>query len=90
MSYLLEHVALDTSWRAKQFDLMSTRLADELNRMGFTEGWKESSLWKPWVEKHDSSIDIFILSRANFPAYKVSANPMNSSTRLGACEYSFG
>ena len=54
LSYLLERVAPDTSWRAKLFDLQDTRSVDELNRMGFTEGWKESPLWKPWIEKYDS------------------------------------
>lgn len=50
LSYLLERVAPDTSWRTRLFDLLDTRSVDELNRMGFTDGWKESPLWKPWVE----------------------------------------
>lgn len=54
LSYLLERVASDTSWRSKLFSLLETRSADELNRMGFTDGWKESPLWKSWVEQYDS------------------------------------
>lgn len=50
LSYLLERVAPDTSWRKKLFDLLETRSSDELDRMGFTNGWKESSLWKPWID----------------------------------------
>ena len=54
LSYLLERVAPDTSWRSKLFSLLETRSAVELNRMGFTDGWKESPLWKSWVEQYDS------------------------------------
>ncbi len=54
LSYLLERVAPNTSWRTKLFDLLETRSTDELNRMGFTEGWEESALWKPWLEQYES------------------------------------
>lgn len=54
LSFLLENVAPDTSWHNKLLDLLETRSTDELNRMGFIEGWKDSPLWKSWVEKHDS------------------------------------
>lgn len=57
LSYLLERVAPDTSWRSKLFDLLNTRSSNELNRMGFVEGWKESPLWQPWVAKYDSETD---------------------------------
>lgn len=54
LSFLLERIAPDTSWRTKLFDLLKSRSSDELIRMGFTDGWKESPLWKPWVESYDS------------------------------------
>lgn len=57
LSYLLEQVAPDTSWRTKLFNLLETRSADELDRMGFAEGWKESPLWKPWVEANGAEPD---------------------------------
>lgn len=57
LSFLLERVAPDTSWRTKLFDLLKGRSANELNRMGFTEGWKENPLWKSWVEQYDSGAD---------------------------------
>lgn len=50
LSFLLERVAPDTSWRTKLFKLLNTRSEDEFNRMGFTKGWKECPLWKPWIE----------------------------------------
>lgn len=58
LSFLLEHVAPDTSWRTKLFDLLKTRSVDELNRMGFTKGWKESPLLKSWVERYGSDESI--------------------------------
>lgn len=50
LSFLFERVAPDTSWRTKLFKLLGTRTVAELNRMGLTEGWKESPLWRPWIE----------------------------------------
>ena len=52
LSYLLERVAPNTSWRMQLFRLLETRTEDELKRMGFTEGWKECPLWKPWVDMY--------------------------------------
>lgn len=57
LSFLLKRVAPDTSWRTKLFDLLNSRSTDELDRMGFTKGWKESPLWKHWVEQYDESKD---------------------------------
>lgn len=57
LSFLLERVAPDTSWRAKLFKLLETRTIAELNRMGFTEGWQKSPLWKPWVESDGSGAE---------------------------------
>lgn len=57
LSFLLERVAPDTSWRTKLFDLLDTRSNDELNRMGFTDGWKESPLWKSWIKAEGQNID---------------------------------
>ena len=54
LSYILERVAPNTSWRTKLFNLLDTRSADELDRMGFAEGWKESPLWEPWVEASEA------------------------------------
>lgn len=54
LSFLLERVAPDTSWRTKLFELLETRSPDELNRMGFTMGWKDSPLWKSWIKNNDS------------------------------------
>lgn len=50
LSFLLERVAPGTAWRRRLFDLLSTRSQEELNRMGFIEGWEECPIWKPWVE----------------------------------------
>lgn len=64
LSFLLERVAPDTSWRTKLFQLLDTRSQDELNRMGFIEGWKTSPLWKPWI-KSSSRFCVF-LNRMRF------------------------
>lgn len=50
LSYLLERVAPNTSWRKRLAELLSTLSDDELCRMGFYEGWKESPLWKPLIK----------------------------------------
>lgn len=49
LSYLLERIAPETSWRKRLFRLLNSLNADELHRMGFAEGWKECPLWKPYV-----------------------------------------
>lgn len=49
LSYLLERVAPDTSWRKRLFALLATRNEDELRRMGFSEGWQDCPLWSNWL-----------------------------------------
>ena len=49
LSYLLERVAPHTSWRERLFALLGTRSAEELRRMGFTEGWRDCPLWAEWI-----------------------------------------
>lgn len=51
LSYLLERIAPNTSWRSRLLNLIYTRSENELKRMGFASGWKECPLWKPWIEK---------------------------------------
>lgn len=46
LSYLLERVAPNTSWRNRLFDLLQGRSDDELHRMGLIAGWQESPLWR--------------------------------------------
>lgn len=47
LSYLLEHIAPETGWRARLLELLDRLDADELRRMGFADGWQECPLWKP-------------------------------------------
>jgi abortive infection bacteriophage resistance protein len=49
LSYLLERIAPETSWRTRLFSLLTRLDTDELRRMGFTEGWSECPLWKPYL-----------------------------------------
>lgn len=48
LSYLLEIVAPQTSWRSRLMALLSKRSSGNLERMGFVAGWDECPLW----EKH--------------------------------------
>ena len=49
LSYLLERIAPGTHWRTRLFRLLERLNPDELKRMGFSEGWKECPLWKPYL-----------------------------------------
>ena len=49
LSYLLERIAPDTSWRERLFHLLETLSEEELHRMGFAYGWKECPIWKPYI-----------------------------------------
>ena len=51
LSYLLEHIAPETFWRERLFKLLGRLSFGELRRMGFTKGWQECPLWKPYA--HD-------------------------------------
>ena len=55
LSYLLERIAPDTSWRTRLFGLLGRLDADELRRMGFTEGWEKCPLWKPYLPASEVS-----------------------------------
>lgn len=46
LSYLLEIVAPQTSWRSRLMALLSKRSNRNLERMGFEAGWDECPLWK--------------------------------------------
>ena len=49
LSYLLERIAPNTSWRERLFGLLRRLDNSELRRMGFAEGWEECPLWKPYL-----------------------------------------
>ena len=49
LSYLLEYAALNTSWRKRLFCLLESRSQEELDRMGFKEGWQRCPLWARWA-----------------------------------------
>lgn len=49
LSYLLERIAPNTSWRNRLFKLLKRLHVDELHRMGFDQGWEECPIWKPYV-----------------------------------------
>jgi len=49
LSYLLEHIAPETFWRERLFKLLGLLSANELHHMGFSEGWQECPLWKPYA-----------------------------------------
>lgn len=49
LSYLLEHIAPETGWRTRLFELLDRLDADELRRMGFAEGWQGCPLWEPYL-----------------------------------------
>ncbi|WP_251179275.1 Abi family protein [Adlercreutzia agrestimuris] len=50
LSYLLERIAPDTSWRKRLLDKVETLTKRNQERMGFTEGWQKCSIWRPWIE----------------------------------------
>lgn len=50
LSYLLERIAPDTSWRDRLFRLLGDLGEDELKRMGFAVGWSECPLWERWAK----------------------------------------
>ncbi len=47
LSYLLERIAPDTSWHGKVVRLLHGRSGEDLQYMGFMDGWQECPLWKP-------------------------------------------
>lgn len=49
LSYLLERIAPDTSWRVRLFNLLDKRDTDDLCRMGFTQGWETCPMWARWL-----------------------------------------
>lgn len=49
LSYLLERIAPNTSWRERLFALLGTRTDEELARMGFYGNWGECPFWAPWL-----------------------------------------
>lgn len=58
LSYMLETIAPDTSWRSRLLDLMEERLPrEEWRAMGFRDGWEKCPLWSKWLvnEKADES-----------------------------------
>lgn len=55
LSYLLERIAPDTSWRERLLDLLKRLDAGELRRMGFTKGWEECPLWKPYLPSAEAA-----------------------------------
>lgn len=55
LSYLLESIAPNTSWRERLLKHLNGRPSKDMISMGFKEGWQECPFWKPWVE---SSIEL--------------------------------
>ena len=53
LSYLLDRIAPETSWRERLFRLLKNLNEDELRRMGFVEGWHECPIWK----RHLANLD---------------------------------
>lgn len=49
LSCLLETIAPDCGWQARLLELVSTRSAADLERMGFTDGWELCPLWARWA-----------------------------------------
>lgn len=49
LSFLLETVAPNTSWRERLLNLLRTLPEDDLRRMGFADGWEQCPMWRPWA-----------------------------------------
>jgi abortive infection bacteriophage resistance protein len=49
LSYLLEYIAPDTSWRTRLFKHLEKLGPNELKRMGFTDGWTTCPMWAKWI-----------------------------------------
>ena len=49
LSCLLETIAPGCGWQAKLLELLSTRSAADMERMGFTDGWELCPFWAKWV-----------------------------------------
>lgn len=49
LSFLLESIAPSTSWHKRTIELLSTRTAEDLERMGFSEGWQLCPIWEKWL-----------------------------------------
>ncbi|MDY2777511.1 MAG: Abi family protein [Collinsella sp.] len=49
LSYLLERVAPDTSWRERLLGMTLALSERDQERMGFIDGWWECPLWKPYL-----------------------------------------
>lgn len=45
LNYLLNHIAFDTEWKNHLFDLVDGLSVRNMERMGFTEGWKACPIW---------------------------------------------
>ena len=57
LSYLLERVAPETSWRARLHDLVDGLSTRNQMRMGFSEGWEDCPIWSKWLFHPGSSAD---------------------------------
>lgn len=58
LSYLLEYVAPQTSWRRRLFSLLDTQSKEGLCRMGFTEGWKACPFWADYIEPEGNAVSL--------------------------------
>ena len=56
LGYLIERIAPNSSWREKMIHLIRTRSEEDLRRMGFSEGWEECPLWKPYLSTPESTV----------------------------------
>lgn len=50
LGYILERIAPDSSWHTKMLQLINTRTPEDLQLMGFNEGWKTCPIWGRWLE----------------------------------------
>lgn len=55
LSYLLERIAPDTSWRKRLLDMVFGLTRRNQERMGFTGEWRECPLWKPYLSNTEST-----------------------------------
>ena len=55
LSYLLERIAPDTSWRKRLLDMVFGLTRRNQERMGFTGEWRKCLLWKPYLSNTEST-----------------------------------
>lgn len=59
LACLMETVAPECGWQAGIVELVSTRSASDMERMGFTGGWERCPFWSVWTSD-DKSADALV------------------------------